>query len=383
MSDSSVVHGSSLPHAPADLAEAPRATPSARSAQQPTLASSPGSSPEAGGEEPAAGGAPEEAARSLPGGLQPLQRLLTPAEVSLEDPTLVRTLRNLLTELSGQKVVELIRTGKVSVNGRRVLSPTFRVRVGQRLEVIPSAPSTATDHRRALKVHHIDPQVVVADKPTGLLTLPFEEETDALLTQVMKLLPRLEKKGRVHALRGVHRLDKEASGLVVFARDIRSQRDLQDQFSEHTVTRIYLALVMGQLKLEGRHKVESILVPDRGDGLKGSAREGEAPEEGKRAVTWITVLERFSDCTLVRCELETGRTHQIRIHLAELGYPLVGEPVYIRDWRGRLSWKPSRMMLHAVELAFDHPRTRERLAFESVLPRAFAETLGWLRRRRT
>lgn len=313
--------------------------------------------------------------------LRPCSFTVAQAELPQDDPTLIRVLKPRFPGLSGQKVLNLIRSGKVQVNGHRVLGPTFQLRPGMTVEVIPSAPSTATDHRRALKVYHIDAQVVVSDKPSGILTLPQDDEPDSLLNSVMKLLPRLEKKGRVHALRGVHRLDKEASGLVVLTRDIRSQRQLQEQFSQHTVTRIYLALVMGQLRPEGRFKVESILVPDRGDGLKGSAPAGSTPPDGKHAVTWFTVLERFPDCTLVRCELETGRTHQIRIHLAEMGHPMVGEAVYIREWRGRLGFKPPRLCLHAALLAFDHPRSGERLTFESPLPRAMSDLLTWLRRR--
>ena len=129
---------------------------------------------------------------------------------------------------------------------------------------------------------------------------------------------------------------------------------------------------------------DTLLVSDRGDGLRGSwgvfrRTRDEAPTEARRAVTRVAVQERLRGATLVTCELETGRTHQIRIHLAESGHPLVGETVYIRDWRGPRIEAP-RLMLHATVLGFVHPRTGKELRFEDPPPADFTAVLERLRR---
>jgi 23S rRNA pseudouridine1911/1915/1917 synthase len=225
-------------------------------------------------------------------------------------------------------------------------------------------------------------------KPAGILTVPFErDDRDTLLALARVAVRRIETgKGKTAnlTLRAVQRLDKETSGLVVFARTIPAQRHLQQQLAAHTVTRRYLALVHGRAE---DAVYETLLVPDRGDGLRGSwgvfrPARGEAPPmetTAKEAITRVQVLERLPRATLVACELETGRQHQIRIHLAEAGHPLVGETVYIRDWRGKLLPAP-RPMLHATVLGFVHPRTGKRLRFEEPPPADFTGVLERLRR---
>src|SRR5439155_9104941 len=141
--------------------------------------------------------------------------------------------------------------------------------------------------------------------------------------------------GRQPPVRAVHRLDKETSGLVVFARTVEAERQLGQQFRAHTVERSYLAVVRGRAE-PGR--IESSLVEDRGDRRRGSSTR---PGAGKRAVTHLTVVERLGDYTLVQCRLETGRTHQVRIHLGERGTPLCGERVYDRPVHGKPVPDPS------------------------------------------
>src|SRR5947209_8092309 len=185
-------------------------------------------------------------------------------------------------------------------------------------------------------------------------------------------------------LRTVQRLDKETSGLVVFARSVPAQRHLQRQLAEHTVLRRYLAIAHGAA---ADAVYETMFVPDRGDGLRGSwgvfrPARGEAPVEAREAITRVQVLERLPGATLLACELETGRQHQIRIHLAEAGHPLVGETVYVRDYlrenRGPLVPAP-RPMLHATVLGFVHPRTEKVLRFEEPPPDDFTAVLKRLR----
>jgi len=172
----------------------------------------------------------------------------------------------------------------------------------------------------------------------------------------------------------VHRIDKATSGLLIYAKTKAAELALARQFREHTIERTYLCAVHGACRSQ---RIESRLVADRGDGLRGSARH---PDQGKRAVTHVTVLEPLAGATLCQVRLETGKTHQIRIHLAEQGHPLIGETVYIRDHRGSQIAAP-RLLLHAATLGFAHPTTGEALRFDSPPPPDFTAVVDRLRRR--
>jgi Pseudouridylate synthases, 23S RNA-specific len=168
--------------------------------------------------------------------------------------------------------------------------------------------------------------------------------------------------------------------VMMFARTPSSQRALAAQFRAHDVDRIYEAIVHG--RMEGG-RIESDLVLDRGDGLRGSHglyRRSDAPPPAaaRHAVTHVKPIRHFERATLLECRLETGRQHQIRIHLAEAGHPLLGEEVYIRDYRGARIEAP-RVMLHARTLGFIHPRTGEHISFEREPPADFQATLAALR----
>ena len=296
-----------------------------------------------------------------------LSHPVTPEDVA-SHRVLIRLLRGLLPELSGGAVGRLVDGGKVFVDGGLVREATSPLSAGSVVEVRPNAPRP----RKALDeipVVHVDAQVVVAVKPSGILSIPLREERESLAEQLRRILPRVEgKRGIGPPLSAVHRLDKGASGLLVFARTVPAQRALQRAFAAHDVERRYLALVEGEPSFERRTQ-RTFLVPDRGDGLKGS---GSAKDPGaKEATTHFKLLRRLSGAALVECTLETGRTHQIRIHAAELGHPVVGEEVYIRDYPGRMHASP-RLMLHAAVLGFDHPQTRTRLRFECEPPEEMA-----------
>lgn len=299
--------------------------------------------------------------------------------------TISALVRELEPGTSWSRARDLCSSGRVQVDGRAETDPARRLKGGERVEVRRSGPALRRDPVSAESVVHLDPDIAVVRKPAGLLTVPFErEDRDTLLALARVAIRRIEAaKGTKPnpTLRAVQRLDKDTSGLVVFARTVNAQRHLQEQLSAHTVTRSYRAIAHGPVE-DGVH--ESLFVPDRGDGLRGSwgrfrAGKGAPPPAAKEAVTRVRVLERLRGATLVACDLETGRQHQIRIHLAEAGHPLVGETVYVRDYQGKLLPAP-RPMLHAAVLGFLHPRGDRPVRFEDPLPADFVSVLESLRR---
>jgi 23S rRNA pseudouridine1911/1915/1917 synthase len=244
-------------------------------------------------------------------------------------------------------------------------------------------------------IRYADKHIVVVDKPAGLTTMRHPEEAAEfgprgqrfLPPTLADLLPGLlaqragqRKCSEQTKVRAVHRLDKDTSGLVVFARTVEAERHLGRQFRAHTIERVYRGVVRGRAK-EGR--IESWLVRDRGDGRRGSSA---VPGQGQRAVTHVRVLEEWGAYTLVECRLETGRTHQVRIHLGEAGMPLCGERIYDRPLHGRPLPDGSgikRVALHAAILGFEHPATGQRLRWTSPLPKDMADLIRRLRHDRT
>lgn len=239
-------------------------------------------------------------------------------------------------------------------------------------------------------IRFLDAQVVVVEKPPGLTTMRHPEEAAEFGARARRFLPatladllaaRLarERPRERFPLRAVHRLDKDTSGLVVFARTQAAERHLGRQFRAHTIERRYLAVVRGRAQ---PRRIESYLARDRGDQRRGSTLD---PSQGKRAVTHVRVVERLGDYTLVECRLETGRTHQVRIHLAESGTPLCGERVYDRPVHGKplpdASGAP-RLALHAARLGFEHPSSGKWMVWHSPLPRDLAALVARLRERK-
>jgi 23S rRNA pseudouridine1911/1915/1917 synthase len=203
-------------------------------------------------------------------------------------------------------------------------------------------------------------------------SVPYDErETGTAMDLVRGAWRRMGKPATSVPLHVVHRIDRATSGLLAFAKTKRAELGLAAQFRAHTIAREYVCVAHGVVKA-GR--IESFLVTDRGDGLRGSTTR---PGQGKRAVTHVAVKRALRGATLCAVTLETGKTHQIRIHLAESGHPLVGEPVYIRDYTGPVVTAP-RLMLHAATLGFDHPITGARVELASPLPADFTAVVDRL-----
>jgi 23S rRNA pseudouridine1911/1915/1917 synthase len=291
--------------------------------------------------------------------------------------TLGALLRIELSPLSWSRARQLVEGGRVSIDEVEVRDPARRVSVGEAVRVATGSPRAP--HLPRVTIVYEDADLVVIDKPAGVSSVPYDRgERGTAMHQVRAQWRRRERPLGALGLRVVHRIDKDTSGLLMFAKTRSAERLLAALLRDHAIERRYLTVAHGRLT---DRRIESRLVTDRGDGLRGSTRHRAA---GKPAVTHVAVRERFPAATLCEVRLETGRTHQIRIHLAESGHPVVGERVYARDYRAR--GNPlipcSRLLLHAASLAFRHPVTRERLVFESPLPAEFQDALEILRRRR-
>ena len=258
-----------------------------------------------------------------------------------------------------------VETGKVFVDGERVIAVDHRLAAGQRVELRANAPRPRDPEREGVLVFD-DAHVVVIDKPAGISSVPYEtREAGTAMDLVRGAWRRMGKPATTIALHVVHRLDRATSGLLAFAKTKRAELGLAAQLRTHTMAREYLCVAHGEMTSQ---RIESRLVVDRGDGLRGSTTRAGA---GKLAITHVEAIRRLRGATLCRVRLETGKTHQIRIHLAEIGHPLVGEQVYIRDFRGA-PIAAARLMLHATRLAFDHPVTGARVELSSEPPQDFA-----------
>lgn len=284
--------------------------------------------------------------------------------------------------LSWGKAREWVRTGKVSVGGEVVTDPLARVNVGDLLRLNLAARKVAKGGGGLPEsaVVFFDAHVIVVRKPPGLSTVPYDgTETTTLDEQVRTFLGRTAKARSGAAPLGVvHRIDKETSGLVVFTRSWLAKQSLGAQFRDHTVHRRYLAIAHGVVR---KTTYRSHLIENRGDGLRGSFKGPHVPPSARLAITHVEPLEALEGATLVACKLETGRTHQIRIHLSEAGHPIVGERVYNRQARkaGAPEIPAPRLMLHAAELGFVHPKTGQEMRFEEPVPEDFARVLAMLR----
>lgn len=279
-----------------------------------------------------------------------------------------------------------IDTGKVFLNGTRITARDRSVSQGDRIELRMSAPKAqAASELDPEAIVYFDDHLVVVNKPAGMMTVPHRESDeiatlDRLVQSHLRARDPDTKRNRT-SLGVVHRIDKETSGLIVFARSFAAKQRLSEQFRAHTIERKYLAIVHGRAKSQ---TISSRIARDAGEGIRGSVPEGavnKAGEElGRHAVTHVEVVERLEGATLVACRLETGRTHQIRIHLSEAGRPIVGEKVYIRNYKGPLI-PAYRVMLHAAELGFLHPHTHEPVKWTQPLPPDFKKRLKSLTRR--
>jgi 23S rRNA pseudouridine1911/1915/1917 synthase len=296
--------------------------------------------------------------------------------------TIAAALRDWLPGQSWTQLRKLLESRRVMVSGNLCTDVGRRLKLQDVVKVL-SHPMAAPPRDLDVKVVYLDSQVIVVDKPSGVTSTRHSEEQnwsprrrqiqptlDEMLPAIIVKREGRRGKGKPPPVRAVHRLDRDTSGLMVFARTHSAEIHLAQQFRQHTTGRRYLAIALGDVK---EQTIETRLVRDRGDGRRGSTPLANA---GKKSTTHFKPVEKLGGYTLVECRPETGRTHQIRIHLSEAGHPLCGEKVYLQPlFRPAIKDESGapRLCLCAVELEFQHPVTLERLQFEIPLAKDLEE----------
>lgn len=277
-----------------------------------------------------------------------------------------------LPDKSRSYIKQLIDAGSVLVSGKSKKS-SYKLKMGDRINVsLPQNKQLDLEPENIpLDILYEDSDVVVINKPQGMVVHPASGVfTGTLVNALLYHCSDLSGINGVNRPGIVHRIDKDTSGILVIAKNDNAHRSLAKQLKEHTMTRVYIALVEGVIKEDegtvdaplGRHPVERIKIS--------------VVKDGKRAVTHYKVLERFNSNTLVECRLETGRTHQIRVHMSYIGHPLVGDPVYGYH-KQRFNLKGQ--LLHAKKLGFIHPSTEKYIEFESDIPDSFSKVISILK----
>jgi 23S rRNA pseudouridine1911/1915/1917 synthase len=291
-----------------------------------------------------------------------------------------QALAAVLPQYSRSRLSAWIRDGEVRVNGKAA-RPRDAVFGGEKVTVLarPVADDGVLPERMPIQVLYRDSHVFVIDKPSGLVVHPGAgNRSRTLQNGLLALDPALAQVPRAGI---VHRIDKDTSGLLVVARTLEAHAALVAALAEHAVVREYLALCVGAMT--GGGTVDKAIGRHRTDRLRMAVRA-----DGRTAVTHYRLVERFAHHTLLRVILETGRTHQIRVHMAHVGHPLVGDPLY--GGRRQLTADSSpakraalvsfgRQALHAAKLQFDHPVTGKTITVESPLPDDFTALLAVLR----
>ncbi|SCW49873.1 23S rRNA pseudouridine1911/1915/1917 synthase [Sphingobium faniae] len=289
-----------------------------------------------------------------------------------------RALADLLPDLSRERLKALILEGQVTTGGR-VPNPSAKVAAGQCFTITlpPPVEAEAVAQDIPLAIVYEDADLIVVDKPAGLVVHPAAGNLDGTLVNALLHHCRggLSGIGGVARPGIVHRIDKDTSGLLVVAKTDKAHEGLARQFKDHSIERLYAAIVHG-VPAPASGSVDTWIGRSDADRKKMAVhREG----RGKHAVTHYRTVERLTGAALMECRLETGRTHQVRVHMAHIGHPLIGDPVYGRNRKGfksileTLGFK--RQALHARTLGFIHPVTGETLRFESVLPPDMQELL--------
>ncbi|HUE95101.1 MAG TPA: RluA family pseudouridine synthase [Longimicrobiaceae bacterium] len=289
-------------------------------------------------------------------------------------------------ELSRSRLEQLIASGEITIDGV-VPKKRYRPRPGDRIRVRvpPPEPADAAPEDIPLDIVYEDEDLLVLNKPAGLVVHPAPgHRSGTLVNALLHHVGDLSGIGGVLRPGIVHRLDRATSGLMIVAKNDRAHERLSDALKRRKIRRRYLAAAWGHLA-EDAITVDGPIARHPTERKKMGVVEG-----GRRALTHFRRLERWRAADLLSAELETGRTHQIRVHLQHIGHPVVGDELYgagrergisgaDRGWAASLARRTPRQFLHATELRFEHPRTREPMHFEAPLPADLQAVAEWAR----
>jgi 23S rRNA pseudouridine1911/1915/1917 synthase len=298
------------------------------------------------------------------------RRVLIEAEEDMEGERIDKLLAALLPEHSRSYLQKLIADGSVLVESKAV-KPSYRISFGENIEVIlpPAAQLSVEPQDIPLDILYEDEDVLVINKPKGMVVHPAPGHmTDTVVNAVL-----YHCKGQLSGINGVlrpgivHRIDKDTTGSLVVCKNDFTHNAIAEQLKDHSIERIYLAICHGHLPAS-----EGTVETQIGRDPKDRKKMAVVSSGGKRAVTHYRVLKTFRDTSYVECILETGRTHQIRVHMAYLGHPLLGDEVYSHQ---KSPYHLQGQCLHAMRLGFIHPRTGERICVDAPLPDYFQHLL--------
>ena len=297
-------------------------------------------------------------------------------EVENDNKRIDAYLSEKLEDTSRVTIQRLISNGKVLVNGKKVKS-SYKVQAGDKIEVEEEIPIEVSLKAQdiPLDIIYEDQDIIVVNKPKGMVVHPANGNPDGTLVNAIMAICKDSLSGIGGEIRPgiVHRLDKDTSGIVIIAKNDKAHIHLSEQIKEHQVKKTYIALVRGIVK-ENEATINMPIGRSEKDRKKMAGTK-----KGKEAITHFKVLERYDKYTLLQVNIETGRTHQIRVHLSQIGYPIVGDEVYSN---GKNEWNVKGQCLHAKSLEFTHPITGEKMYLEAKLPGYFENILKDLEKRK-
>lgn len=297
-------------------------------------------------------------------------------EVENENKRIDAYLSEKLEDTSRVAIQRLITNGKVLVNGK-IIKPSYKIQAGDKIEVEEeiSVEVSLKAQEIPLDIIYEDNDIIVVNKPKGMVVHPANGNPDGTLVNAIMAICKDSLSGIGGEIRPgiVHRLDKDTSGIIIVAKNDKAHINLSEQIKDHKVKKTYIALVRGIVK-ENEATINMPIGRSEKDRKKMAVTK-----KGKEAITHFKVLQRYDNYTLLQVNIETGRTHQIRVHLSQIGYPIVGDEVYSN---GKNEWNVKGQCLHAKSLEFTHPITGEKMYLEAKLPEYFENMLKDLENRK-
>ncbi|WP_108982647.1 RluA family pseudouridine synthase [Apilactobacillus micheneri] len=286
------------------------------------------------------------------------------------DKRLDKSIANHFNDISRSRAKNLIEENMVKVNDE-LKKPKYDLKQGDNVVINIPEPKTLDlePENIPLDIVYEDNDVLVVNKPQGMVVHPSPGHSDHTLVNALLFHTPLSNINGTFRPGIVHRIDKDTSGLLMIAKNNDAHKSLSEQLKAKSNIREYVALVHGNIK-EDKGKIDAPIGRSKKDRKKQAI-----VDDGKHAVTHFKVLERLGEYTLVSCVLETGRTHQIRVHMKYIGHPLVGDPLY----GPRKTIKGNGQFLHAAKLGFKHPKTGQLMVFDAPLPKIFKQTINNLR----